>query len=224
MNWLERSITESKKLRTHYRMKGIDIFIKDMLPDNIDPDAVFRYISKRIPSHFFENIDIIYVGDFDIFDEKDTNAVFDNGAIMVTNKQKDENDMIDDIIHEIAHAVEERFFDMIYDDQLLKKEFLGKRQRLYQSLLFNDYKPLAGIRNTYTYSEEIDMYFYKQVGYDKMWYLIGGLFLSPYAATSLREYFATGFELYYMKDRSQLKKDCPILYNKLSEIEFPENQ
>jgi Mlc titration factor MtfA (ptsG expression regulator) len=56
-----------------------------------------------------------------------------------------------------------------------------------------------------------------------MWYLIGGLFPSPYAATSLREYFAIGFEYYYLKDRSQLKKECPFLYNKLAEIEFPED-
>ena len=222
MNWLEKSIEESKKLRTHYKMKNIDIYIKDMLPNNINPDVVFTYISKRIPAHLLSRIDIIYVGQFDIFKEKDVNAVYDDGAIYISNEQADINDMIDDIIHEIAHSVEEKYYDDIYGDQSIKKEFLGKRQRLYMELLTNDYKPYNKIRNTYIYDEEIDMYFYKTVGYEKMWYLVGGLFLSPYAATSLREYFAIGFEYYYLKDRSQLKKECPFLYNKLSELEFPE--
>lgn len=222
MNWLDNSFEKSKKLRTHYRMKNIDIYIKDMLPDSIDPDMVFKYISRRIPTHLMSHIDIIYVGQFDIFKEKETNAVYDDGAIYITNEQDNHEDMIDDIIHEIAHSVEEKYFDFIYQDQLLKKEFLGKRQRLYSILLTNDYKPYSKIRNTYAYDQEIDMYFYKEVGYESMWFLVSGLFPSPYAATSLREYFAIGFEQYYMKDRSQLKRECPFLYNKLAEIEFPE--
>jgi hypothetical protein len=223
MNWLENSIKESKKLRTHYRMKNIDIYIKDMLPNNINPDSVFSFIAKRIPSHLMTHIDIIYVGQFDVFKEKESNAVYDDGAIYVTNDQVNADDMIDDIIHEIAHSVEEKYYNIIYNDQIIKREFLGKRQRLYHILLSNEYKPLSKIRNTYTYDDDIDMYFYKTVGYDSMWYLIGGLFPSPYAATSLREYFAIGFEYYYLKDRSQLKKECPFLYNKLAEIEFPED-
>ena len=223
MNWVEKSITESKKLRTHFRMNSIDIYIKDMLPDNINPDVVFNYIAKRIPSHLMSHIDIIYVGQFDMFKEKDVNALYDDGAIYVTNNQTDENDMIDDIIHEIAHSVEEKYYEYIYEDQLLKKEFLGKRQRLYSILSANDYEPHNKVRNTFVYDDDIDMYFYKDVGYDKMWYLVNGLFPSPYAATSLREYFAVGFEYYYIKDRSLLKKECPFLYNKLAEIEFPED-
>jgi Mlc titration factor MtfA (ptsG expression regulator) len=53
--------------------------------------------------------------------------------------------------------------------------------------------------------------------------MTAGLFPSPYAATSLREYFAIGFEHYYLKDRKVLKRDCPVLYNKLAELEFPED-
>tara|TARA_Y100000114_G_scaffold152616_1_gene171185 strand:- start:1609 stop:2280 length:672 start_codon:yes stop_codon:yes gene_type:complete len=223
MNWVEKSISASKKLRTHYKMKNIDIYIKDMLPDNINPDVVFGYISKRVPKHLLSQVDIIYVGQFDEFKETDTNAMYNDGAIYVTNEQDNIEDMIDDVIHEIAHSVEEKYYDHIYGDQLLKKEFLGKRQRLYSVLHANDYKPYKKVKNTFNYDEEIDMYFYSDVGYDNMWYLVVGLFPSPYAATSIREYFAVGFEHYYLKDRSQLKKECPFLYNKLAEIEFPED-
>ena len=90
-------------------------------------------------------------------------------------------------------------------------------------MVVHGYKPYSKIRNTYQYDEDIDMYFYKDVGYESLWYLVNGLFPSPYAATSLREYFAIGFEYYFMKDRTLLKKECPILHNKISELEFPED-
>jgi hypothetical protein len=36
-----------------------------------------------------------------------------------------------------------------------------------------------------------------------------GLFITPYAATSLREYFATGYVEYLMGDRSYMQKVSP---------------
>lgn len=223
MNWLGKSLEKSKHLRTHYKMKEIDIYIKDSLPEHIDPDTVFKFISSRLPSHLMSSIDVIYVGDFEMFKEKEVNALYQDGAIYVSNSQDNEEDMIDDIMHEIAHSVEEKYFGIIYDDQSIKKEFLGKRKRLYHMLLSHDFKPFAKIATKYVYDKDIDMYFYKEVGYETLLYMTMGLFPSPYSATSLREYFAIGFEQYYLKDRGHLKKECPVLYNKISELEFPED-
>ena len=167
-------------------------------------------------------VDIIYVGQFDTFKEKESNAVYSDGAIYLTNLQDNNMDMIDDIVHEIAHSVEEQNYHTIYGDNLLKKEFLGKRQRLYYILSTQEYKPFNKVRNTHLYDKDIDMYFYKDIGYDKMWHLITGLFPTPYSATSLREYFAIGFEEFFLKDKRSLRKECPILYSKLEELEFLE--
>jgi hypothetical protein len=43
--------------------------------------------------------------------------------------------------------------------------------------------------------------FIKSVGYEAMWNLINGLFPSLFT-TSLREYFAIGFEDYFMKEKN----------------------
>ena len=51
-----------------------------------------------------------------------------------------------------------------------------------------------------------------------MWHFVGGLFPSPYAATSVREYFARGFEEYAMDNKKELKQTCPVLYNKLEAL------
>ena len=46
--------------------------------------------------------------------------------------------------------------------------------------------------------------------------IASNLFYSPYAATSLREYFANGFEAFFMKeDVARLKNVSPALYKKM---------
>ena len=68
------------------------------------------------------------------------------------------------------------------------------------------------------YSKKFDEFLYKNVGYDKLIHLLVGIFTTPYAATSLREYFATGLEDYFINDRMHLKKVCPQLFTKLNKL------
>ena len=224
MNWIQQSAKRSKKLRIHYKMHDIDIFIKDALPKHIDVDLVFSTISRSIPTHLFRGVDIVYVGQFDIFNEKEVNAVFQDGAIYVTNLQDSEDDMIDDIIHELAHSVESVFKEQIYSDNLLKNEFVGKRRRIHDILYIHKYDPPITLKSEFHYERATDMYLYKTVGYDTLWNIIPGLFPTPYSVTSLREYFAIGFEQYYMNNKSSLKNCCPILYSKIEMLEFLEDR
>ena len=67
------------------------------------------------------------------------------------------------------------------------------------------------------------MLLYKKIGYDKLSDLMMGLFITPYAATSLREYYATGFsEFYFDSNHNFLRKVSPELYKKLLLIQDPE--
>ena len=45
-----------------------------------------------------------------------------------------------------------------------------------------------------------------------------GLFVSPYAATSIQEYFANGFEKYFLDETRTVKNVSPVLYRKIEEI------
>ena len=69
------------------------------------------------------------------------------------------------------------------------------------------------------YNEEFDEYLYTQIGYPALGAFVNGLFYSPYAATSLREYFARGFEEYYIGDRKYLTKISPMVYNKVKYLD-----
>ena len=70
------------------------------------------------------------------------------------------------------------------------------------------------------YQQDLDDFLYKDIGYDNLNYLINGLFLNPYAVTSISEYFASGLEKYLIDatKREQLRKLSPELTKKIEEL------
>ena len=218
MNWLEESAKRSKKLKDHYMLGDVNIYIKDRLPENVDVDFVIRYVAKHLPNHVLSNIDIIYIGHFQDLIDRDVNALWQNGAIYITNDQDDEMDMIDDLIHEIAHSNEKQFEQIIYEDGKLEREFLVRRKKIAYILKDKGYNIPAGFIYNVDYDKDIDDYLYKEVTYDVLWQFVVGLFPSPYAVTSLREYWAKGFEQFYMGKRQDLKETSPVLFSKLMQL------
>ena len=68
------------------------------------------------------------------------------------------------------------------------------------------------------YNPEFDYFLYEMVGYEKLHNYTNGLFVTPYSATSLREYYATGFEEYFIGSTGSLKVISPALYAKINEL------
>ena len=202
-------------MKDHYNMNGVDIFIKDPLPANIDAEFVFDYISTRVPFYLLVNIDVVYVGLFPEMVERDINAFYENDAIYVTNDQEDEMDMIEDIIHEISHAVEKSVGDIIYGYGDLQREFMAKRSRL-SDLLSQKFDVPSDFNINFEYDKDIDSFLFKVVGYDILNQVSTNIFLSGYAATSLSEYWAMGFEEMFLGDPTKIKKMCPVLFNRLA--------
>ena len=100
--WIKESSEKGKRLKDMYSVSGIDVFIKDKLPEDIDAEFVFNYVSSRLPAHLIDGVDIIYIGQFPRMKQKGINAYYEDGAVYVTNQQSDDMDMIDDIIHELS--------------------------------------------------------------------------------------------------------------------------
>ena len=201
-----------------YTSRGTHVYFKDDLTnDDIDVERVVAKIESRIPDHLLLELEMIVVGWFDEFEERSLNAFYKDGILHISNIQDDEEDMYDDMMHEIAHSIESPLGYFIYEDQKIKEEFLRKRKHLHDLLWASGFKaPMSFFENP-EYNEEFDMFLYKKIGYDKLAALIRGLFISAYAPTSLREYFATGFTEFYLdSDHSYLKRVSPALYEKLS--------
>ena len=159
------------------------------------------------------------VGYNPIFDKRKVNALYYNGIIYLSNDQDDLNDMLDDIVHEYSHALEEVYGNQIYSDGAIKDEFSSKRFQLERILKSNDFQTYEFDFSNDSYNKELDNFLLNVVGYERFEKLTNyGLFVNPYAAVSLREYFATGFEEYILGDHQELKNISPNLYNKLREL------
>jgi len=200
-----------------YSLSGVDVYIKDKLPEQIDPEFVFNYISARIPLHLAQHIDVIYVGEFPDMKEREINAYYQDGAIYVTHKQSDEMDMIDDIVHELAHAIERNNEEIIYGSGSLQREFRAKRRNLY-TFIQDMYEVPDSFLNDIDYNKEIDDFLFRTVGYDVLNQLVVNIFVSGYAATSINEYFARGFEEYFLGDKDTLKRTCRVLYSIIDKL------
>ena len=215
--WIQESVKRSRRLKDQYQMNGVQVFIKDSLPEEVDPDFVFNYVGSRIPLYLTTNIDMIYVGQFPEMEERDINAFYENDAIYITNKQDDEMDMIEDIVHEISHAVEHYNKEAIYGEGTLQREFIAKRKRL-SALLSQRYDVPNDFNVNFHYDRAIDEFLYRDVGYDALNQICVGIFSSAYAATSLSEYWAKGFEELFIGDRNELRSLCPVLYKTLTTL------
>jgi len=218
MSWITEGADKGRRMDNYYSFNGIELYIMHPLPSSVKIEDVLSIISSKVPNHLQRGVDVIYVGQFKDLIDREVNALFQHGAIYLTNDQTDVSDMVDDIVHEMAHSVEKEHPDLIFEDGRLFKEFLGKRRRLTSILEAEGFDVDPIFRSRVEYNSDIDDFLYKEVGYPLLNNLVLGLFPSAYATTSLREYFAIGFEEFFIGDRPYLKKICPILYSKIESL------
>jgi len=219
--YLTNSVNRSLKERKEYYLYDIPVHIINPLPDHIDMNNILNDLTDIIPHEFFGGLEGIYVGEFPELKDRDIQAMFKDGAIYLSSYQEHpevtEEIIVKDIIHELAHLLEDKFQNEIYGDSDVEKEYVGKKKRLVELLRANGIS-FHGMGNLF-FSEdkvdELDEFLFKELGYDNLSALTPGLFLSPYSVNSIREYFANGFDEYVNGDRHYLKEICPLLYKKL---------
>lgn len=216
ISYLRKSLQSSSSVG-EFTLAGLLVVIKDPLPKTINVKECLSIILERMPRNLFSNIKKIMIGQFDFLEKRSVQAVYRNGIIYITNEHEDNYDFMSDIIHEIAHAFEERNSKQIYSDGTLKQEFLLKREALYKKIISEGSIPI--ISKNYFLKCEYDLFFdnylYNIIGYKKLTYLTSDIFVSPYAATSLREYFANAFENFFINDMVLVHKYAPTVYKKL---------
>ena len=212
----------NNKSMDFYTPAGLHVYMQQPV-EGVDVEAVIDRLESKMPHHFFGEIEMIVFGWFDEFEERSINAFYKDNAIYVSYMQQDEADLFDDLVHEISHSLEEAYGYQIYADEKIKKEFLRKREYLHDILWKSGFKAPLSFFKDIEFDEEFDNFLYKKVGYGKLASLMSGLFVSPYAATSLREYFATGFTEYYIDSNHDfLKKISPAVFEKINLLQDTE--
>ena len=209
--------------RREYTLFGtISVFIKDPLPREISMTDVIMDLEDTIPPHFLYQVETILIGQFKELQDREVRGAYLDGGVYVTNDQPSEDQLFEDIIHEIAHSVEKMFEYELYADGNVEKEYIGKKIRFLDLLSANGINVPSRLRYETEYSKMFDEFLFFQIGYEKIAPFTEGLFLTPYASVSVSEYFATAFEHYFAEaNPGYVEKICPILFNKIKEFEKP---
>lgn len=216
---MKQYIQQQQLTNKNFTVKGIQVLIKDLPPKNISIKNVVNKMCKTIPSKLLTNVKFIKIGQFRELVDREIQAMYKDSTLYITNIQTDEDDMLDDMIHEVAHSVEEKYKELIYSDQAIEKEFVRKRRALWSKLKNRGfYYPLKDFLKI-NFDRKIDTFLHKKVGYDLLSVLSSDLFFSSYGSVSIREYFANGFEAFFLReDLPRLKKISPVLYNKIKNL------
>ena len=211
-------IQQREKNRLEHSVHGVPVVVKDV--PSVGDWNVHEFVDEFkdiMPPQLLRDVEIIYIGEFP--ELKDKNAVYADGAIFITNQEPTVYDMLENVVHEVAHSLEMRYNIVIYDESL-ESEFMVKRKLLKQLLDRAGYEFPEKYYLMSEYTREFDEFLSGTVGYPALLSLTMGLYLSPYGATSLQEYFANGFEKYYLEDPSFVAKISPELYKSIERVHY----
>ncbi len=216
MKSLIEYISEKQKLNKMFFIKNIEVLISDSLESKLDFKKLILMMTDKVPSFLLDNVKTIMIGPTPELKKRNLQGLYKDKVIYITGTQPTELEALDDLIHEISHSIEDLYNNIIYSDEKIKKEFLLKRKKLKHTLERSGYEVSKYNFLQTKYEIKFDNFLYKGVGYEKLGILTSEFLYSPYAATSLREYFANGFEAFYMKEEvSRLKRISPELFRKI---------
>ena len=197
--------------------KDTYFIIKDSPYYDLDFSLVISTLNKTIPAYLVNNIDVIYFGHFQDLLDKTMTASFKDDCIYVMNTHASEQEIVDDIVHEIAHALEGYAGIHIYADGQLEKEFREKKKIVAYLMEKDNVKIPKQFFDT-EYNYDMDMYFLNDIGYNQVLKYTQGLFPSPYSMNSIREYWAVCFEKYVSGGEVGLRRICPVATEKIKEV------
>ena len=219
-------IKESNKKaqdRNEYMLFNVPVYVINKFPSNIKINNILDSVKDIIDIKYLDGLETIYIGDFKDLNRRDIQSMLKDDAIWISsNNVKNvitEPLVVENIIHEIAHLLEEKYQSQIYGDRKLEREYNSKKNRLFHLLKNEEYDIDLELFFSDDMLKEFDNFLYKVVGYDKISLLTAGLFLSPYSITTIREYFASGMLDYLTNDNSYIDEISPVLYSKIKQIE-----
>ena len=204
-----------RERREHLLFNRIPVLIQ--AKTTYDVSEVLKGIESNIPQTLVSELDYIIISDSDYLKDRELDSVYMDGVIYMSGNIESTKEAILTVVHEIAHSVEDKF-PQIYEDETIEAEFLGKRTKLYQILASHNIETQGLDFLNAEYSENFDDFLYLVVGYPLLRNLSSGLFLSPYAATSIREYFADAFEEYFLREPKGVKLISTAVYYKIEQL------
>ena len=174
-DYLVKSFEKSLNERKEYYLYDIPIFILNPFSEEIKIDDVVEEITNIIPYKFLKGLEGVYVGDFPELKDRDIHAMLKDDAIYLSSILPDDESVsydliVSDVVHEIAHLLENKQYYEIYGDKEIETEYLGKKKRLVDLLRANgiSFHGMGKLFFSEEHVDELDNFLYDQIGYDKI--------------------------------------------------------
>ena len=124
------------KKSDNFTYKGIEVIIKDKIEQDVSIEKVLKIVTSKIPNHLTSNFKRLYIGDFENMREREIQAFYSNKSIYITNRLKNDEDLLDDLIHEIYYKDFNFFITVLSNDGFISNYFSNTLFESFVNFLF----------------------------------------------------------------------------------------
>jgi hypothetical protein len=211
----------NENIKVYNLTNDIPVYVKTDVDTGLNFNRILEIIRSIVPEKLFNNsLQNIMVGNFKGLNNKNVDSGYESGVIYIGEEMlnKSEEEMVESIVHELAHVMEDQTGNAIKNNHDVKAEFLDKRMKLYQDLQEHGLEPDIDEFMNEDYDSRFDSYLMHNVGYDTIKRLSSSYMIDPYAFTDIREYIAMNFEKYALGKVSEVRQKGRVIGEFLGNI------
>lgn len=201
-----------------FTLYNVTFFISNL---SLKLEDVKKDIS-RLPAFFYSEVNKIYIYNAEDLDTYDLDSSYGHRIVKIdSSKIESRKDLMKTLIHELYHSIQNSIkntFKELFENVAV--EYLQKKKKILD-VLASDARVTPPEQSFYTdifYNEKFDAYLYKIIGYKFINNRLKDYFPSAYSITSIDEYIATCFEIFYFENEKWLSIYCPEVYNLIKTV------
>lgn len=182
----------------------------------------------KLPKFLFTEVNKIYIYDSDDLDNYDLDSSYGHRIIKIdSSKIETRTDLMKTLIHELYHSIQKEIkvtFNVQFENTCL--EYLKKKKNILD-IFQADPRFKSPEESFYTelfYDDAFDQYLYKTITYPVLNNRLKDYFPSAYSITSIDEYIAVCFEIFFFESRKWLRIYCPEVFELIETIGKYEKQ
>jgi len=176
----------------------------------------------RLPKFCFLEVNKVYIYNAEDLDNYDLDSSYGHRIVKIdSSKIASRKDLVKTLIHELYHSIQDQIKEK-FNEQFEKVcfEYLVKKKKILD-IFKSDSRFTPPEPSFYTalfYNEKFDDYLYNIIGYNVINNRLKDYFPSSYSMTSIDEYIATCFEIFYFENQKWLSIYCPEVFDLIKTI------
>jgi hypothetical protein len=207
-----------KKNLKIFNINNCDFYIYDY---SFDIES-FKQNVKKIPKYFFSLCNKICVYPSKSLNDHGYDSFNNNDTITINLDNIDsEHDLMKSLVHELYHSIQNEIKNT-FNEQYINvcKEYITKKKKILD-IFQNDnrFKPPKKLYyKTLEYNRDFDNYLHNIITYDVLFTRIIDIFPNAYSITSIDEYLAVCFEIFFFEKKDWLLMYCPEAYKLIKDL------